>query len=89
MALSIILPKYAFTNNFPVLTVSGSASSKLQGTFTWNGTVVLDDENYYFDTDGMASIRGLGDLADRYFYDTNYDIRRFSLSASITIKAEQ
>lgn len=84
MALSVITPTYAFTNQFPNITVTGTAKEKLLVSISMGGHSILEEEIYNFDTDGMATIRFLGDLLEKYFYDASYDIRRFSMNAVFT-----
>lgn len=87
MALSVIAPTSAFTNQFPNLTVSGTAKEKLLVSLHIGGNQVLDNEIYHFDTDGIATIRFIGNLLEKYFYDPNYDIRRFSMNAIFTFSS--
>lgn len=84
MALSVITPTFAFTNQFPNITVRGTAKEKLLVSINMGGIVILKNEIYHFDTDGIATIRGMGDLLEKYFYDATYDIRRFSMNATIS-----
>ena len=88
MALSANTPSYAFTNQFPNIPVSGTANTRLLVTLRMSGVVVLDKVIYQFDPDGMASLRHLGDLVEKYFYDQFYDIRRFSQSLVLTLESE-
>lgn len=84
MALSVIVPTYAFTNQFPNITVTGTAKEKLLVSLQIGGNRVLENEIYHFDTDGIATLRFLGDLLEKYFYDATYDIRRFAMNAVFT-----
>lgn len=84
MALSVTTPTYAFTNQFPPITIMGTAKEKLLISINMGGRSVLENETYYFDTDGIATLRFIGDLLEKYFYDENYDIHYFSLNAVFT-----
>lgn len=81
MALSVTTPTYAFTNQFPNITVRGTAKEKLLVSINMGGFTILENEIYHFDTDGLATLRGIGDLLEKYFYDATYDIRRFAMNA--------
>lgn len=87
MALSVIAPTYAFTNQFPNLTVSGTANEKLLVSLNMGSNRILENEIYHFDTDGIATIRFIGDLLEKYFYDASYDIRRFTMNAVFTFSS--
>ena len=52
MALSVITPTYAFTNQLPIITVQGKAKEKLLVSINMGGFAILENEIYYFDTDG-------------------------------------
>lgn len=85
MAVTITNPTYGFTNRFPPLTVSGTAGSRLLVSLTLDGSTLLDNEIYHMDSSGHAVLRGLGDLFEKYFYDTSYDIRKFAMSAILSV----
>jgi|GEM_PF-6874885 len=88
MALSVTTPSYAFTNRFPNIYVTGSAGESLLLSIKLGGEIVLEDEMYIFDSIGMATIRFIGDLLEKHFYDTAYDVRNFMLSAVLTFVSE-
>jgi hypothetical protein len=88
MALLANTPTEAFTHMFPSIAVSGGGSGKqLLFSMKVNELTVLDREGYTFNTGGMVTIRHLGDTLAQYFYDENYDIRRFSLPVSLVFEA--
>ena len=87
MALVVSTPEYAFTNSFPSLTVSGTANAGLILSIRMGDYNVLDSESYMFDNTGFAKIRGIGDLLEKYFYDANYDVRRFAQNAVFTFES--
>ncbi len=87
MALSVTTPTYAFTNQFPNITVMGTAEERLLVSVFMGGYSVLEEEAYHFDTDGIATIRGIGNLLEKYFYESDYDIRRFTYNAIFTFKS--
>lgn len=88
MALSVTSPSYAFTNRFPNIYVTGSAGKSLLFSVKLGGETLLEDETYIFNSIGMATIRFLGDLLEKHFYDNAYDVRNFMLSAVLTFKSE-
>lgn len=88
MAISVSAPTYAFTNDFPNISIRGTANEKLLLSIKTDGFTVLDNEIYHFDNSGIATIRFIGDLLEKYFYDAAYDIRRFAMDTVFTFSSQ-
>lgn len=87
MALNANVPASGFVNNYPTVSVSGTANAKVLFSLQLGGIDILENEIYHFDSSGLLQIRFLGDTLEKHFYDANYDIRRFSLQAMLTFKS--
>lgn len=82
------VPTYGFTNNYPTVSLSGTAGKKVLVSISMDNIPVTNKESYYFDINGAVYLRCLGDLFERYFYNQDYAIRKFKKRIQFTFESE-
>ncbi len=87
MALSVSAPSFAFTSQFPNIVVSGTAGATLEVYLKLGDSDVLVGELYTFNSSGFVTMRNLGDILEKHFYDYQYEVRNFVLQAVFTFKS--
>jgi hypothetical protein len=85
MDITTTIPEYAFINQFPTITITGSPNAKIALSLYLGGILILDKEAYQFDKSGFIYIKYLGDTLEKHFYNENYDVRYFKQQAVFNI----